>query len=159
MSLYKYVPPERLDVLRNLRIRFTQPGAQNDPFEFRPLVRRFRRSEVARQLLSEKWDERFPTAVRQLDPDTQTGLKEFMRKFPAAVASVRELSLVEADRQSDPDIREAVFQELNGRVGYSPSAKCQTAFCCGGGMPLGRAALCMSLTINIRGSGKNGRER
>jgi hypothetical protein len=65
MSLYKYVPPERLDVLRNLRIRFTQPGAQNDPFELRPVVERFRRREVARQALakplSEEWDRQFPT--------------------------------------------------------------------------------------------------
>lgn len=117
MSLYKYVPPERLDVLRNLCIRFTQPGAQNDPFEFRPLVSRFRRSEVARQKLSEQWDKQFPDAVGQLNSNTQIRLKEFMRKFPAGVASVRELRLAEADKQSDPAIRENIFQELNRRVG------------------------------------------
>lgn len=32
--LYKYVPPERSDILKNLNIRFTQPSALNDPFEF-----------------------------------------------------------------------------------------------------------------------------
>jgi hypothetical protein len=57
MSLYKYIPPERLDVLRNLRIRFTQPGAQIDPFEFRPLVDRFRRPEKAAESLSEEWND------------------------------------------------------------------------------------------------------
>lgn len=31
--LYKYLPPERLDVIKNLKIRFTQPSALNDPFE------------------------------------------------------------------------------------------------------------------------------
>lgn len=36
MTVYKYVVPERLDVLRNARIRFTQPAALNDPFELRP---------------------------------------------------------------------------------------------------------------------------
>jgi hypothetical protein len=36
MSLYKYASPDRLDVLRALQIRFTQPGALNDPFELRP---------------------------------------------------------------------------------------------------------------------------
>lgn len=34
--LYKYVSPERIDVLREKRIRFTQPCFLNDPFEFRP---------------------------------------------------------------------------------------------------------------------------
>lgn len=36
MLLYKYLSPERIDVLSNLTIRFTQPSAFNDPFESRP---------------------------------------------------------------------------------------------------------------------------
>lgn len=35
MILYKYLHPDRLDVLRDRTIRFTQPGDFNDPFEFR----------------------------------------------------------------------------------------------------------------------------
>jgi len=38
MILYKYLQPVRLDVLRHRRIRFTQPGDFNDPFEFRPQI-------------------------------------------------------------------------------------------------------------------------
>jgi hypothetical protein len=34
--LYKYVRPERIDILLNKRIRFTQPCFLNDPFEFAP---------------------------------------------------------------------------------------------------------------------------
>ncbi len=33
--LYKYLPPERLDVLSHRRIRFTSPVSLNDPFEYR----------------------------------------------------------------------------------------------------------------------------
>ena len=36
--LYKYLPPERIDVLSNLRIRFSQPRSLNDPFETAPLI-------------------------------------------------------------------------------------------------------------------------
>jgi len=36
MPLYKYVPPERTDILRNGFVRFTQPSAFNDPFETFP---------------------------------------------------------------------------------------------------------------------------
>jgi hypothetical protein len=36
MTLYKYGTSERLDVLRDGRIRFKQPNALNDPFELRP---------------------------------------------------------------------------------------------------------------------------
>src|SRR5262245_60498248 len=37
MIVYKYVPPVRIDVLRDCLIRFTQPAALNDPFESNPL--------------------------------------------------------------------------------------------------------------------------
>lgn len=36
MFLYKYLPAERIDVLENLKIRFTQAGSLNDPFELKP---------------------------------------------------------------------------------------------------------------------------
>jgi hypothetical protein len=36
-TLCKYVPPERVDILRNGLIRFTQPSALNDPFEMQPV--------------------------------------------------------------------------------------------------------------------------
>lgn len=36
--LYKYLPKERVDVIENLRIRFTQPTSLNDPFECLPLI-------------------------------------------------------------------------------------------------------------------------
>src|SRR5690242_9303419 len=36
MILYKYLHSDRLDVLSERRIRFTQPADFNDPFEFRP---------------------------------------------------------------------------------------------------------------------------
>jgi len=38
MKLYKYLSPDRADVLANRMMRFTQPGALNDPFEFKPHI-------------------------------------------------------------------------------------------------------------------------
>ena len=37
--LYKYVHPDRLEVLKHQAIRFTQPQFLNDPFEVRPIFR------------------------------------------------------------------------------------------------------------------------
>src|SRR5262245_36525331 len=34
--IYKYCPPERIDILNGLKVRLTQPGAFNDPFEGYP---------------------------------------------------------------------------------------------------------------------------
>lgn len=39
MILYKYLQPARVYLLQHRRIRFTQPGDFNDPFEFRPIIR------------------------------------------------------------------------------------------------------------------------
>lgn len=36
MSIYKYVVPDRIDILKNGKIRFTQPSALNDPYEMKP---------------------------------------------------------------------------------------------------------------------------
>ncbi len=38
MILYKYLPPDRIDVLQGSLIRYTQPGAFNDPFETKPYI-------------------------------------------------------------------------------------------------------------------------
>ena len=96
MSLYKYVPSERLDILRNLRIRFTQPGAQNDLFELRPPVNRFRKPEVARQTLSapfsEEWDRQFSDKILK-----QFGLpfvNEIERMLPGYLDSQKEAALL-----------------------------------------------------------------
>ena len=40
MPLYKYVTAERIDVLQNGLVRFSQPSALNDPWEMRPHVER-----------------------------------------------------------------------------------------------------------------------
>jgi hypothetical protein len=38
MIVYKYMTPDRMDVLENGNIRFTQPAALNDPFEALPCL-------------------------------------------------------------------------------------------------------------------------
>jgi Protein of unknown function (DUF2971) len=43
MIVYKYLHPERIDVLSNNLIRFTQPAALNDPFEVTPNLSEIRR--------------------------------------------------------------------------------------------------------------------
>jgi hypothetical protein len=44
MLVYKYLHPDRIDVLKNGVIRFTQASALNDPFESRPILGGFRES-------------------------------------------------------------------------------------------------------------------
>ena len=57
MVLYKYVSAERIDILQNRLIRFTQPNAMNDPFEARP--------DFEALATNERFAKVFADAVRQ----------------------------------------------------------------------------------------------
>ncbi len=61
MVLYKYLTPVRLDVLRHKRVRFTQPGDFNDPFEFRPQIQSAASADDVRAYV----EEHFETLVDQ----------------------------------------------------------------------------------------------
>lgn len=46
-SIYKYVVPERVDVLEEALIRFTQPAELNDLFEFRPNIGEVKLADIS----------------------------------------------------------------------------------------------------------------
>jgi hypothetical protein len=46
MIVYKYGTAERIDVLRNRRLRFTQADALNDPFEINPCLSEFNKGSI-----------------------------------------------------------------------------------------------------------------
>ena len=57
MILYKYLQPVRLDVLEHRKIRFTQPGDFNDPFEFRPRIREVASDAEVRAYVEEHFEQ------------------------------------------------------------------------------------------------------
>jgi hypothetical protein len=63
MRLYKYVIPDRIDVLQNASIRFTPAAAMNDPFEVRPMFEAFDEDEVLRHTISSNMHEAFQQEV------------------------------------------------------------------------------------------------
>ena len=72
LLLYKYVPPERFDILSKGVVRFTQPGALNDPFEMQPHFHSLASGEYLEQSLAEELPvilrqeyERLPEAIRK----------------------------------------------------------------------------------------------
>lgn len=79
MALYKYLSPDRVDVLRDARIRFTQPNALNDPFELKPFFKTIFNMDTFRETIRSKMDfrpallnkyEEMPSDVRtKLSPD------------------------------------------------------------------------------------------
>ncbi|MGB4117445.1 MAG: hypothetical protein WBK51_12965 [Polaromonas sp.] len=84
MSLYKYLHPDRTDVLRNQSIRFSSPAVLNDPFELKPhlaaiATATYAKAEFQRVLPSIIDEElaRLPSATRsQLSEETLKSLTE-----------------------------------------------------------------------------------
>jgi hypothetical protein len=113
VSLYKYVTPDRLDVLRSLRIRFTQPTAQNDPFEFSPVVRGFIDPARTAAVLSEEYDRQFPEALGKYAAPLGLSVPQFMSRLkPTLVAMSAKL----AD-QASPFLFEKLFDTLGKTLG------------------------------------------
>lgn len=51
MILYKYLPPARTDIILNCKIRFTQYGAFNDPFELNPNINKIAEENEIKELV------------------------------------------------------------------------------------------------------------
>jgi hypothetical protein len=117
MSLYKYVTPDRLDVLGNLLIRFTQPTALNDPFELRPLVSGFRPPDVAAKDLAAELERQLPQEIAKyqaiLNP-AQAAL------LPVLANQLKSAMVGQAIEQIDaffPTLKKSLFDMLGSSLG------------------------------------------
>lgn len=94
MRLYKYVSPERTDVLKNWLIRFTQPTSFNDPFETFPYLQSLGTPEQYEDL-GENLAEEFASALSESN-------------VPLHAILERGLSSIE-----DPELRETLYAPLS----------------------------------------------
>jgi hypothetical protein len=76
MALYKYLTPARVDVLEGQRIRFTQPAAFNDPFEFRPCIGSLASQTHLREYVEQNYGQilerelmEYPIISKELSPE------------------------------------------------------------------------------------------
>lgn len=74
--LYKYMPVERSKIFDDWLIRFTQPGALNDPFEMRPHIAGYGTPEEVSEIASRRWEEyareRYETMSRARTKEDET---------------------------------------------------------------------------------------
>jgi len=130
MNLFKYIRPERIDVVENLEIRFTQPDALNDPFELRPhfesivaeadILANFPqtpvdlRPMVAQAYLMLSEDQR---SMLSLDAAMQA-VEAFMRTDDSRKATGQGLlTFLRSMRDGAAPIRDAIYRAFNENVG------------------------------------------
>src|SRR3982751_4501322 len=54
--LYKYCASDRRDFFQTRRLRFSQPGALNDPFELRPHIAAYGTPEEEYEIAARHWE-------------------------------------------------------------------------------------------------------
>jgi hypothetical protein len=128
--LYKYLGPERIDVVERLQIRFTQPGALNDPFELRPRLESLVPEAEALAHLS-GMPEDFAPMLRQaygMLPEEHRALLPFdvaAKAFSSFIDSADGRSAVSAGlltflrsmRDRAPSICDSIYDALNRNIG------------------------------------------
>lgn len=103
--LFKYLAPDRIDVLASGHIRFTQPADFNDPFEFRPVI-----SSVASKKEFDK----------AMDEELRTMVQKELQKIPLEIRKqipTEQLEAVSSElyEQYWPYL-EAKFKEMGNEV-------------------------------------------
>ena len=130
MTLFKYIRPERIDVIENLEIRFTQPDALNDPFEFHPHFESIvSEADVLANLPQTPVDLRpmvaqayamLPEAQRAMLPldAAMQAVEAFMATDEARDATAQGLQIfLRSMRDGAAPIREAIYRAFNDNVG------------------------------------------
>lgn len=64
-NLYKYFAPSRSGIFKDWLIRFTQPGALNDPFEMRPHIAGYGTPEEVFEIAANKWERHNESRYRE----------------------------------------------------------------------------------------------
>jgi Protein of unknown function (DUF2971) len=130
MTLFKYIRPERIDVIENLEIRFTQPDALNDPFELHPHFESIvAEADVLANLPQTPVDLRpmvahayamLPEAQRAMLPieTAMEAIEAFMATDDSREATAQGLQIfLRSMRDGAAPIREAIYRAFNENVG------------------------------------------
>lgn len=118
MRIFKYLHPDRVDVLAGRAIRFSSPAVLNDPFELKPHLAALAspdhlETELKRMLpeiLREEMSKLPAELLSKLSPDA---LMDFvLRQFPDINKNVQAMA-----KQLMPMLQEKMGQTFDGRIG------------------------------------------
>jgi len=79
--IYKYFPPERIDVLDNGLIRYTPPSAFNDPFDSRPGISAYASKEEVVTLIRSIRKTKSPTAKIETAKGRKGAIRFFLTRL------------------------------------------------------------------------------
>ena len=128
MTVYKYVAPERINVLRRERIRYTQASALNDPFELRPFFEAIApEAQILNQLATTDLKPHLIELYQEQPEEARAGMtqEQFLDlaryslstgEGQEAVQQVLNMAM-KALRDLTPHIRDELTKGLGARIG------------------------------------------
>lgn len=116
MILYKYLSKERIEVLRDCRIRYSQPGALNDPFEVK-----FSFDKLAKDSESIKFfREQMPKSLKEEYAKTPAVLQElipFDTFLSLALQNLPEAAFIKIMDEFTPKARQMITDGFDKNIG------------------------------------------
>lgn len=112
MNLYKYLPPSRIDVIRDCSIRFTQYGDFNDPFELNPNIDKVAEEGEIRKIV---------------DRDLVQIIEEEYDKNPIISAFISKEFFIQLAARNEEHLKNAVLGMEKQIVGLLPGMLQKTA--------------------------------
>lgn len=142
MSLYKYLIPDRMDILKTRSIRFSQHMALNDPFEMKPFFELLAEDTIMKQLFcfggEDTWNAGFDLSYSMFtmvfdemkkhfpDEASKREIDEVSNSLPSYQALKEQTKqeqpeflekLVELAKQLMPELRNVIFTSFNESIG------------------------------------------
>jgi hypothetical protein len=134
--LYKYLHPSLTSVLENGMLRFTQPNALNDPYEFRPFVKEFLtkthlqnlvHEEVAKINLKELAQEAFEKGFREYSREERRHIlkkinknhliENYLAEHQTALLEGAKKHAIESAQKVLPDLVDAGLRAFGEKLG------------------------------------------
>jgi hypothetical protein len=120
MSLYKYLVPERIDVLCNAKIRFSQHMALNDPFEMKPYFEGLTSESVLTEFFNASWQAYGADALKVMDTLIPDILKD--EHYKASMEQSKHENpaielLLNTHKERMPELRNVIFTSFNDEIG------------------------------------------
>lgn len=116
LKYYKYIEPDRIDILENGLIRFTQPALFNDPFEMSPFISAIASDEEIDEMFHSQHEEHVRDEYMKLNREMRRKIsfEEFLKKYPKEVLlpKIKESAKGKALQNARESLSEAMSRAL-----------------------------------------------
>lgn len=121
VRLFKYLHPDRVDVLRDKLLCFSSPANLNDPFELRPLIKLFDSTDSLRASMAEFFESAIEEQLASLGPMRSLLTAEHIDQLRAMTWEALPATL----EKHTPAFRQSINTAMDKAIGMLCLSECQ----------------------------------